>query len=228
MIHKRKKKEKSESCFKFNAYCLSSKKNTVSNNSFSEKQKGGVNFKATCNLSTPFSGTFITRRHKKKFTRFSPGKFLLPKFCYLESFCLLCPWSKKQLGILGMSFLSCSLFRGLNCKSCFADSSSIFTFPSVVRPQTWHPSISPLYDILVHYPLTHQHFLVTQIQIHKYTNTQIQLCPQTRLPSISPLYDILDHTNQIFSESWWHLLSTDPLPTPPSPRQTHHTKALNR
>ena len=54
MIHKRKKKEKSESCFKFNAYCLSSKKNTVSNNSFSEKQKGGVNFKATWNLSTPF------------------------------------------------------------------------------------------------------------------------------------------------------------------------------
>ena len=51
----------------------------------------------------------------------------------------------------------------------------------------------------------------------------LSVCHQAWHPSISPLYDILDHTNQIFSESWWHPLSTDPLPTPPSPTQTHHT-----
>ena len=40
---------------------------------------------------------------------------------------------------------------------------------------------------------------------------------------ISPLYDVLDHTNQIFSESLWHPLSTDSLTTHPSPTQTHQT-----
>ena len=38
---------------------------------------------------------------------------------------------------------------------------------------------------------------------------------------IYPLYDLVDHTNHIFSESSWHPLSTDPLPTHQSPTQTH-------
>ena len=37
--------------------------------------------------------------------------------------------------------------------------------------------------------------------------------PQRWHPTLSPLYDLSDHINQIFSESLWHLLSTDP-PTP--------------
>ena len=78
----------------------------------------------------------------KKIYAFFAWKIFVAKILLPGKFLSFCPWSKKQLGILGMSFLSCSLFRGLNCKSCFADSSSIFTFPSVVRPQTWHPSIS--------------------------------------------------------------------------------------
>ena len=36
-------------------------------------------------------------------------------------------------------------------------------------------------------------------------------CPQAWHPILSPLYDLLYHTNQIFSESLWHPLSTDPL-----------------
>ena len=32
-------------------------------------------------------------------------------------------------------------------------------------------------------------------------------------PTLSPLYDHLDHTNQIFAESVWHLLSTDYMTT---------------
>ena len=77
------------------------------------------------------------------------------------------------------------------CEFCFQNSSFIFTFrcpSSVVRcPRASHPFLSPLYDLLdhkteyflkvydIHYPFTHHHSLVTQIQIHKYTNTQIQL-----------------------------------------------------
>ena len=40
-----------------------------------------------------------------------------------------------------------------------------------------------------------------------------------------PQCDVLDHTNQIFSESFWHPLSIDPLTTHPSPwpTQTHQT-----
>ena len=34
-------------------------------------------------------------------------------------------------------------------------------------------------------------------------------------PTLSPLYDLSDHINQIFSESLWHLLSTDPPTTHP-------------
>ena len=34
-------------------------------------------------------------------------------------------------------------------------------------------------------------------------------------PTFSPLYEHLDHTNQIFSESLWHPLSTDPPTTHP-------------
>ena len=41
---------------------------------------------------------------------------------------------------------------------------------------------------------------------------------------LSPLYDVLDQTNQIFSESKWLPLSTDPLTTYPSPTQTHQTQ----
>ena len=89
------------------------------------------------------------------------------------------PWVKQNKG------------PKFNCESCFADSSSIFTFPSlsVVRPQTWHPSISPLYDILdntnqifsenqwrplsTHSPITTPllpKYKYTNKQIHKYTN----------------------------------------------------------
>ena len=32
--------------------------------------------------------------------------------------------------------------------------------------------------------------------------------------------------NQIFSEGWWHPLSSNPLPTHPSPIQTHHTHKI--
>ena len=40
---------------------------------------------------------------------------------------------------------------------------------------------------------------------------------------IFPFYDVLHYTNHIFSESWWHPLTSNPLPTHPSPTQTHHT-----
>ena len=74
------------------------------------------------------------------------------------------------------------------CESCFADSSTIFTFPSVRCPQTWHPSISPLYDILDHtnqifseslwcplstHPPPLSRYPNTNTQIHKYTNTAL-------------------------------------------------------
>ena len=42
-------------------------------------------------------------------------------------------------------------------------------------------------------------------------------------PTLSPLYDLLDHTNQIFSESLWHPLSTDPPTTRPFHFLTHQT-----
>ena len=42
-------------------------------------------------------------------------------------------------------------------------------------------------------------------------------------PTLSPLYDLLDHTNQIFSESLWHPLSTDPPTTRPLHFLTHQT-----
>ena len=41
--------------------------------------------------------------------------------------------------------------------------------------------------------------------------------------TVGPFWGCLDHTNHIFSESWWCPLSTDSLPTHPSPTQTHHT-----
>ena len=77
--------------------------------------------------------------------------------------------------------------QSINCESCFADSSTIFTFPSV-RPQTWHPSISPLFDILDHtnqifseslwcplstHPPPLSRYPNTNTQIHKYTNTAL-------------------------------------------------------
>ena len=39
----------------------------------------------------------------------------------------------------------------------------------------------------------------------------------------SPLYDVLHYTNHIFSESSWHPLSSNLMPTHPSPTQTKHT-----
>ena len=79
--------------------------------------------------------------------------------------------------------------ENLNCEFCFQNSSPIFTFrPLFVRHQAWHPSISPLYDILEHTsqifseslwrPLfTHPPPLTfypnTNTQIHKYTNTAL-------------------------------------------------------
>ena len=45
--------------------------------------------------------------------------------------------------------------------------------------------------------------------------------------TISPLYDVLHYTNHIFSESWWHPLSSNPLPTHPSPTQTHYTHKIH-
>ena len=44
--------------------------------------------------------------------------------------------------------------------------------------------------------------------------------------TISALNDVLHYTNQIFSEGWWHPLSSNPLPTHPSPTQTHHTHKI--
>ena len=41
--------------------------------------------------------------------------------------------------------------------------------------------------------------------------------------TFSPLYGVIDHTNQIFSESFWQPLSTDPPNTRPSPFLTHQT-----
>ena len=46
---------------------------------------------------------------------------------------------------------------------------------------------------------------------------------QARHPTFCPQYDFLDHTNQIFSERFWHPLSTDPPTTHPSPFLTHQT-----
>ena len=96
MIHKRKKRKKVKVASSSMPIAYLQKKNTVSNNSFSEKQKGGVNFKATCNLSTPFSGTFITRRHKKNLRAFR-----------LENFC--CQNSATNFGNGMFSFPSRSL-----------------------------------------------------------------------------------------------------------------------
>ena len=45
-------------------------------------------------------------------------------------------------------------------------------------------------------------------------------------PTLSPLYDLLDHINQIFSESLWHPLSTDPPTTHPTWPFTHYIALL--
>ena len=45
--------------------------------------------------------------------------------------------------------------------------------------------------------------------------------------TISALNDVLHYTNQIFSEGWWHPLSSNPLPTHPSPTQTHYTHKIH-
>ena len=132
MIHKRKKKEKSESCFKFNAYCLSSKKNTVSNNSFSEKQKGGVNFKATCNLSTPFSGTFITRRHKENLRLFRMENFCCQNSATWKVFVFL-PLKQKAVGNFGNEFFELLIISGVKLQILLRGF-QLYIHISVVRP----------------------------------------------------------------------------------------------
>ena len=47
--------------------------------------------------------------------------------------------------------------------------------------------------------------------------------PQRWHPTFSPRYDLSDQTNQIFSESLWHPLSTDPPTTYPSNFLTNQT-----
>ena len=92
-----------------------------------------------------------------------------------------------------------------------------------------HSSINLLYDVLDHinhifseslwYPLstdplpTHP----SPTQTHHTHKTHQESTNMT----IYPLDDIWHYTNRIFYETSCHPLSTDPLPTHPSPTQTH-------
>merc|ERR1712105_377545 len=66
-----------------------------------------------------------------------------------------------------------------------------------------------------HYPVTH-----CPLTHHPHRPTKPTHSPPYM--TISPIYDVLHNTNHIFSESWGHPLSSNPLPTHPSPKQTHH------
>ena len=68
-------------------------------------------------------------------------------------------------------------------------------------------------------------------QKYYYARPIFTFCPSVRCPSqswhptFSHLYDPLDHTNQIFSESLWHPLSTDQQTTHTSPLLTNQTNS---
>ena len=68
------------------------------------------------------------------------------------------------------------------------------------------------YFPLIVSPIANSVSRILALSSHSVVRCPLSVRPQASHPSISPLYDILDHTNQIFSESLWHPLSTHPPP----------------
>ena len=102
------------------------------------------------------------------------------------------------------------------------------TIPTKSTHSPPHMTIYQMYDVL-----DHTNHIFSESSWHPLSSNLMPTHPSptqtkhTHKPThnppfmtISPLYDVLHYTNHIFSESWWHLLSNDSLPTQQSPTQT--------